>query len=154
MILAAPIILERCRRQPIQVKFVGGLNESLIKNQARDDTDGERAATEAEAKNLIVFVLIIAADKFINIDDVAFQSIAESAAQNRERFEARSPYAIIIKRHLIRIRQIKRVERTPDVCAPEGGRGVSGAVRQHNDFSSHCLVLPAQLRRYRLSDYL
>jgi hypothetical protein len=45
-----------------------------------DNADGERAATEAEAKDLVRLGLIVAADELVEVDDIALQAPAKCAA--------------------------------------------------------------------------
>ena len=71
MVLAPVIAVESGCCEPVEINFVRGLYKTLVEYQARDHACGERAATKAEAKDFVVVVAIISADKFIDIDDVA-----------------------------------------------------------------------------------
>ena len=71
----------------IELGFIVGGDKALIENQAHDDTDRECAAAEAEAIDIVALVLVVAADKFVDVDDVPLQAKAERPAENRPRLE-------------------------------------------------------------------
>ena len=56
------------------------------RDEAGNDADGERAAAEAEAENLVAGLVVAAAER-IDIDDVALQPEAENAAEDGQRLE-------------------------------------------------------------------
>src|SRR4029079_2207506 len=113
MIFSAAVVLERSLCQAIQFEFILCLNEPLVEYKADHNANGERAAAKSKSKYFVGFSLIISADKLVDVDGVTFQAVPERAAKHRERFELRSAHAIVVKCHLIRIGQIKRVERSP-----------------------------------------
>ena len=96
------VIFVRRPGQAIQLKVVVGLNETLIENEAHHHPNRERSAAKSKAKYLVVIAMVISANEFVDVDDVAFQPIAKSAAKNRQRFEARCADAIVVEGHLIR----------------------------------------------------
>src|SRR5947209_15966574 len=110
MIFAMAVVVERSLCQAIQFELIVRLDEPLVEYKADHHANGERAPAKSESKYFVGFGLIIPADELVDVDDVTFQSVAKRAAKHRERFELRSAYAIVIKSHLIRIGQIKRLE--------------------------------------------
>jgi hypothetical protein len=73
----------------IELGFAVGGYQTLIENQADDDTDGEGAATEPEAVDIVAVALVVAAGEFVDVDDVPLQAEAKRAAKNRPRLERR-----------------------------------------------------------------
>jgi hypothetical protein len=65
------------------VQFTLGIgdDEALLKNERGQDTDGERAATEAEEIDIrVVLVIVVAADKFVGVEDIPLEPVAERPA--------------------------------------------------------------------------
>lgn len=109
----------------------------MIKDQPHHHANGEGAPAKAKAEYLVTLVKPVAAGELVDIDNVAFQPEAERAAEHGERLERRRADAVIVERHLIRSGKIKPFECAPDVGAPDLRRGISGAIREQNDFPAH-----------------
>ena len=140
MISAAVIILVRCRCEAMKLDLVVGRDKALVENETGYHANGEGATAEAEAENLVGVALPVPADELVDVDDVAPQSDAEGAAEDGERFETRRANSVVIERNLIGTREIQRLEGPPNVRAPDGSRGISGAVGKHDDLPSHVSV--------------
>src|ERR1700738_702625 len=127
----------------IEFGFTLGGDKALIENQPDHDPNREGAAAESEAVDIVVFVLVVAADEFVDVDHIALQAEAERAAEDRPRLERRGADAVVIERDLVIPRQVERLEGAPDVGAPDLRRGIAGAVGQKNDVSAHETALAA-----------
>src|SRR3569833_2270733 len=110
VIFSAVIVFVCGSRQPIQIDLIVGLDEALVENEAYHHSNGEGAAAKAKPKYLVFVAPVIPADEFVDVDDIPFQAVAESAPKHRERFEAGSAHAIIVEGHLIRTGQIDRIK--------------------------------------------
>ncbi len=124
-------------RLPVELGLIVRLHQALIDDQAHDNTDRERAAAESKAVQFFVVFAIVAAGEFVEGDDVALQAETERAAEDRHRLERRGADAVVIKRDLVVAGKIQRIERAPDIGAPDFRRRITRAVGQQNDFSAH-----------------
>src|SRR5262245_7883423 len=98
-------------RPPVQLLFaVIGRNEPLIGDQADDYANRERAAAKAEAEYLVFVGAIVAADEFVEIENIALEPPTECAAEQGQRLEGRCADAVIIVRNLIRPGEIEGLE--------------------------------------------
>ena len=143
----------------LSIEFLFGLvtHQPLFAYQSVHHADGEGAAAEPEAEDIVALPravpflaifgfrggglerqivemrTIVAAGELVDIQHVALQAEAERAAQDRKRFERRGADAIVVKRDLLRTRQVKRFKNAPDVCPPDLAGGIAGAVREQDD---------------------
>jgi len=58
-------------------------------------------------RQIVEMRTIVAAGELVDIEHVALQAKAESAAQDRKRLEGRGADAVVVKRDLLRTRQIQ-----------------------------------------------
>ncbi|MGY4423594.1 hypothetical protein ACVWY2_006043 [Bradyrhizobium sp. JR6.1] len=124
-------------RAVVQFGFGAGDDQALIEDECGERAHGECAAAESEQVDLrIVLVVVVAADEFVGIQDIALEAVAEGAAEQRERDEGRRADAVIILGGLRVALQIQRLEYPPDIGAPDAGSGVAGAVGQDNDLGA------------------
>src|SRR5229473_1881259 len=136
-------------RLVIELGFAAGGYQTLIENQADDDTDGEGAATEAEAVDIVAVALVVAAGEFVDVDDVPLQAEAERAAKNRPRLERGGADAVVVECDLVISRQVQRLEGAPDICAPDLRRGIARAVGQQNNVSAHAITPRRVIKQFR-----
>ena len=94
----------------VELAFVVGGHKALVENQADDDADRKCAAAEAEAVEVVAFVLVVAACKFVDVDDVPFQAKAERAAKDRPRLECRSADAVVVEGDMVVSRKVQRLK--------------------------------------------
>lgn len=98
-----------------QLRFAAVRHQPLTCHEAGHDAYGECAAAEPEAEDA-VSIVVVAAKKAIEGDDVAFQSEAKDTAQDGERFERGGTDAVVVERNLrCRIAEIERLIEPPDV---------------------------------------
>src|SRR5262245_51505655 len=65
----------------VQLRLGRERHQSLVEDQAHDDAHGERATAEAEAEDFVVVGLVVAADEFIEVDDVTLETPTKRTAQ-------------------------------------------------------------------------
>ena len=82
VVALAPVLAIGCPCLLVEFLLVLRRDQALAENQPADDTNGEGAATEAEAEEAIGVVVIIAAGELVDVDDVALQAEAEGAAED------------------------------------------------------------------------
>jgi hypothetical protein len=85
----------------MQFRFCISNDQPLFENESRQYASGESASAETEQINLrTIFVVVVAANEFIRVKNVAFQALTESASKYRQRHKRRGPDAIIVFRSL------------------------------------------------------
>jgi hypothetical protein len=105
-------------------------NETLIEYQGDDDSDRESAAAESKSEYFVLLGLVVSADKFVEIEDIALESPSERTAQNGKRLEGRRADAVVVDGNLVRGGQIDRFEGPPNIGSPDLGGSVPGPVRK------------------------
>ena len=126
-------------RKALQVDLAGrrlGREDALSHHQPGHDPHRERTATEPEAEDLRV-PLVVPAQERVELDDVALETPAERAADQRQRLERGGADPVVVDRDLIGLGEIERLEQPPDVAAPDPGRRVTGPVGQEDDPLAH-----------------
>lgn len=137
VVALAPVGAVGGARLVVELLLVARRDQALVEDQAADDAHGEGAAAEAEAEEAVAVVAIVTAGEFVDVDDVALQPDAEGAGEDRPRLERGRADAVVVEGDLVAVRQFERLERAPDIGAPDLRAGIAGAVGQKDDVSAH-----------------
>src|SRR5450631_4245807 len=83
----APVLPVGRVRLLVERRFILSGDQALIENQADHDADREGATAETESVDIVGVGAIIAARKFVDVDNIPLQAEAERAAKNCPRLE-------------------------------------------------------------------
>ncbi len=122
----------------VQLLPIRKADEALVVDEARERAHREGAATEAEAPDAIV-ILIVAAQKLVELDGVLLDANAECEPQQPQRLQRRCADAVAKRRHLIHAGEIQRFVEPPDIRLVRSRCTVPGAVGEHNQIAHKSL---------------
>ncbi len=122
----------------VQLLFVPEAYEALVVDEARERAHGEGSTTEPEAPNAII-VVVVAAQKFVELDRVLLDANAECKTQNLHWLGFRGADAIAERSDLISVGKIERFIEPPNVCFVGRRCAVTGAVREHDQITHEIL---------------
>jgi hypothetical protein len=86
--------------------------------------------------NISFGITVVAAGKFVKVDDVALETVAEGAAENGIGLERRGADPVVVISHAFGIREVDAFEDSPDIRPPYLGGGIAGAVGQQDGHSA------------------
>jgi hypothetical protein len=118
------------------------LDDAALADQSHYEADGEGAATEAEAVDL-VSGLIVAADERVDVADILPDADAKSSAERRQRLEVLGTDAIIVMNDLFANGRgywrldVNRLLHSPHVRFERARRPVPGTIGQKDNVLYH-----------------
>src|SRR5262249_48376345 len=125
-----------------QIIFAVGDDEAALADHPHQQAHRERAAAEAERKDLVAF-FVVAAGEGVEVPDIAPDADPERAAEKRKRLEVLGSHSLIVERDLPpqpgrrhRV-DVECLIEPPDVGLEKLRRAVSGAVGQQHDVLWH-----------------